>query len=227
MKYKIGDRVEYFDQGIYKGTITDIQKESITPYCIDRLDRIYKSYLPLNLYESKEIQEEFDKGVESEKKYIIKKIEEIEIKKEKHTVGRPLKFRTVEELEEKIEEYKQWVEDNDKPLTIERLACFLESDRDTILNYGKLEGREQFFGTIKKIKSYILADKTERLNSSDGNKAGVIFDLKNNHGFKDRSETEHSTPDGKPFQIQRKNLSEKEIEDRILELTQKFNLNRQ
>lgn len=152
----------------------------------------------------------------------IAKTEEKEIKKEKHAGGRPLKFKTVEELQEKIQEYKQWVEENEKPLTIERLACFLGCDRMTLLNYEQLEGREQFFITIKEIKSFILADKAERLNSPEGNKAGVIFDLKNNHGFKDRSETEHSTPDGKPFQIERKNLSEKEIDARILELNQKL-----
>lgn len=134
--------------------------------------------------------------------------------------GRPLKFKTVEELDTKIKEYLEWVKENKKPLTLERLACFLKCDRDTILNY---EAKAEYFGTIKDIKQFILADKTERLNSSEGNKAGVIFDLKNNHGFRDKSETEHSTPDGKPFQIQNNKLSDEELNARILELTQKTN----
>lgn len=133
--------------------------------------------------------------------------------------GRPLKFKTVEDLENKIEEYLEWVKENGKPLTIERLACFLESDRDTILNYEK---RDEFFPTVNRIKQFILADKTERLNSPDGNKAGVIFDLKNNHGFKDKTETEHSTPEGKAFQIENRSLSDNEMDSRIAELTQKL-----
>jgi len=256
MKYKIGDRVEYYSQGKAQiGTIIEIQ-DCKSPYIIEVPDHnctfaFYESIDILNSL-SQEVEYEIDKTdyiikkIEVKKKedyyvgdivkhefkdgagrtvydigtiikiilrnddndlyriksctkddvfrdvikdYIIQKVqmeEGVKIKEEKHTVGRPLKFKTVEELQDKIEEYKKWVIDNEKPLTIERLACFLGCDRETLLNYEKLEGREKFFGTIKAIKSFILADKSERLNSPEGNKAGVIFDLKNNHGFKDR-----------------------------------------
>ena len=66
--------------------------------------------------------------------------------------GRPLKFNSVEELQSKIDSYFAWAEEHRKPLTIERLAVFLYVDRDTILNYEK---KDEYFGTIKKAKSYI------------------------------------------------------------------------
>ena len=92
-------------------------------------------------------------------------------------MARPLKFKSVEELSAKIKEYFAWAEEKNRPLTIERLACFLESDRQTILNY---EDKDEFFGTIKAAKQIIYASKTEMLNTREGNTAGIIFDLCNN-----------------------------------------------
>jgi len=133
--------------------------------------------------------------------------------------GKPLKFKTVEDLERKIEEYLKWVEKERKPLTIERLACFLECDRETINNYQR---KEAYFGTIKRIKNYILADKVERLNMSDGIKTGIIFDLKNNHRFADKTETEISNKSGESFRYEEiKSMTEAEQIARIEELTNK------
>ena len=92
-------------------------------------------------------------------------------------MARPLKFKTVGELRDKINAYFAWAEEKEKPLTIERLACFLESDRQTILNY---EDKDEFFGTIKAAKQIIYASKAEMLNTREGNTAGIIFDLCNN-----------------------------------------------
>lgn len=110
---------------------------------------------------------------------------------EPNPVGCPLKFESPQMLEVKIDEYYKWAKDNSKPLTIERLACFLEVDRHTINNYEKRE-KDEFFTTIKKARQFILADKMERLNGGVGSTAGVIFDLKNNHALVDKREIENS-----------------------------------
>ena len=91
--------------------------------------------------------------------------------------GRPLKFKSVEELQEKIAEYFKWAEEKGKPLTIERLCCFLKTERQTLLNYAD---KDEFFDTLKEAKQIIYASKTEMLNTKEGNTAGIIFDLCNN-----------------------------------------------
>ncbi len=99
--------------------------------------------------------------------------------------GRPLTFNSVGELDEKIAEFKKYIKESDKPMTLERLACFLKCESDTIRNY---EAKNEYFGTIKEIRAEIKADKLERLNAGKGSPAGIIFDLKNNHGMKDKTE---------------------------------------
>lgn len=100
----------------------------------------------------------------------------------KNPVGRPLKFATPELLQERIDEYYAWAELNEKPLTIERLAVFLDVDRHFINNY---EERDEFCATIKKARNYILADKLEKGLGGKSNATMSIFDLKNNHAFAD------------------------------------------
>ena len=99
-------------------------------------------------------------------------------------MGRPLKFRTKEELEGKIADYRKYIDETGKPMTMERLACFLGCSCETLRHYGK--NKENFSATIKGIRDEIAADKLERLNSGKGSPAGIIFDLKNNHGMKDK-----------------------------------------
>lgn len=113
----------------------------------------------------------------------------------KHPGGRPLKFENVGELERAISEYFVWAAENKRPLTIGRLCCFLDCDRDTLLNY---QHKDEFFGTIKRAKRKIEADKEERLNSVQY-VTGIIFDLKNNHGWKDQHDI---TSGGEPIKPQ-------------------------
>jgi len=101
--------------------------------------------------------------------------------------GRHLKFKTVEELQKKIDGYFAKMKKEKRPLTITGLAVELECDRDTLLNYEK---REEFFGTIKKAKQKIENYAEEKLFNGR-NVAGVIFNLKNNYSnWKDRQETD-------------------------------------
>jgi len=107
--------------------------------------------------------------------------------KDRAKMGRPKAFKTVKELDGLIVKFWEYVKVNKVPATIARLAVFLKVDRETIVNYSK---DQEFFGTIKEVKEMILASKEERLNSETGQKVGIIFDLKNNHGFKDKQEVD-------------------------------------
>ena len=101
-------------------------------------------------------------------------------------VGRPLKFKTSKELEKAIAGYFAECEKSSKPLTISGLAVALGINRQTLLNYSKIE---EFFGTIKKAKA-ICEKYTEESLFIGRNVAGAIFNLKNNYGWKDKSESD-------------------------------------
>ncbi len=135
--------------------------------------------------------------------------------------NKPLKFKTVADLEQKIEAYfascwdykrdmfgNRLVDKTDpnhttenpsylmiqsKPYTITGLAVFLDTTRETLLEYeGEVEGREKdpgYADTIKKAKAAIYAFAEESLYSGK-QAAGPIFNLKNNWGWKDKHEFE-------------------------------------
>lgn len=102
---------------------------------------------------------------------------------------RPKIFKSQKDLEDRIKGFTEYCIEKVKPMTLERLAVFLDCDSDTIRNYEK---NDEFFGTIKAIKSLIIADKVERLNDRSTFTPGIVFDLKNNHNWKDKTETEYS-----------------------------------
>lgn len=136
--------------------------------------------------------------------------------------GRPLKFKSAQELQEKIdayfadcdphmEEVSEWVQARDKegkllkdenglnylvevhhkimttqkPYTITGLALALDTSRETLLEY---EERKEFVDTIKKAKDRCHNYVENSLLTS--NPTGAIFNLKNNYGWKDKSEVE-------------------------------------
>jgi hypothetical protein len=123
--------------------------------------------------------------------------------------GKPKYWKTPEELQSAIDEYFIWcdmqkrqVYDKQKqkvvdlvyqvPYTIEGLCEILECDRHTLLNYEKTKGYEEYFTIIKKAKIKIQRNKLERGLTGESNPAVTIFDLKNNHKYKDKQEFEHS-----------------------------------
>lgn len=101
--------------------------------------------------------------------------------------GRPPKFKSPEELQEKIDAYFKYCDKNKKPYTMSGLANSLDCDRDTVLNYSK---KEKYFGTIKKARRKVEEYVEGRL--FEGKATGPIFNLKNNFGWKDRSEVDHN-----------------------------------
>lgn len=101
------------------------------------------------------------------------------------TAGRPLKFKTPEEIETKAKEYFKMCDETNRPYTITGLAIALDTDRQTLINY---EEREEYFDTIKKVKQIVENYAEEKLFNGS-NTAGVIFNLKNNYSnWKDKQE---------------------------------------
>jgi|TARA_Y100000310_G_scaffold155220_1_gene154692 hypothetical protein len=99
--------------------------------------------------------------------------------------GRPLKIKTVEELELKIDLYFAWCKENLKPYTMSGLAYALEIDRKTLLSYSY---RDEYLLTIKRARDRIQQYVEEKL--FDNNVTGVIFNLKNNFGWEDKRSLE-------------------------------------
>jgi len=112
--------------------------------------------------------------------------------------GRPLKFKSVTELQNAIDLYFLSCEDPEdnkkyiRPLTITGLANALDTSRETLLEY---EDRPEFVDTIKRAKGKIHQYVEEYLFVGK-NQTGAIFNLKNNYNWKDKNETELSNPDG-------------------------------
>jgi len=131
--------------------------------------------------------------------------------------GRPLLFKSPEELQGKIDAYfdycdnytktvskfvkevepesqkmievlKEFEVNAPKRYTLSGLAVFLKCDRATLANYGRTE---EYFSTIRQAKERILCQLEESLISNEGNAQGQIFVLKNGFGFVDRQEVAH------------------------------------
>ena len=134
------------------------------------------------------------------------------MEEEKNKVGRPLKFKTPEEMKEKIEEYfdscfkplmvydkieeryKTVTDENGniikeqcRPFTISGLAYALGLSRQALLNYSERDG---FVDTIMQAKQKCEIYAEERLFDRDGNR-GAVFSLSNNFkGWADKQTIE-------------------------------------
>jgi len=98
--------------------------------------------------------------------------------------GRPKAFNSVKELQDCIDEYKLYLETDNKPPTIAGLAYYTGIDRQTIYNY---KAKDEYFGTISKFVKWIMMNY-EEVAITQG-KAGVIFLLKN-YGYTDKQDIE-------------------------------------
>lgn len=121
------------------------------------------------------------------------------------TAGRDLIFESPEELSEKIEGYfakcdarakeivlkdgARTVVADPEPYQIQTLAAYLKVTMRTLSNYEK---REEFFPTIKIAKEKIEGDQAKRLVDRDKFTPGLIFSLKNNYGWVDKTEVDTS-----------------------------------
>lgn len=100
-------------------------------------------------------------------------------------VGRPPYYKSIEELEDAIEEYFLGLVEDEKKATITGLAYHLGFEsRQSFYDY---EQKGEFAYTIKRSRLRVEMSYEERL----GEGAGPIFALKN-FGWKDKTEVEQS-----------------------------------
>ena len=103
-------------------------------------------------------------------------------------VGRPRAFKSVKEVEEKINAYFNYCEEKEKPYTMSGLAYYLEVSRQTLVNYSY---EDEYFDTIKKARDKVQMQLEENALSNKANPTFTIFNLKNNFDWKDK--IEHSS----------------------------------
>lgn len=108
--------------------------------------------------------------------------------------GRPLKYKTPEELQQAIDSYFAQCDDKNPPL-ISGLAYHLEMTTESLRNYQE---RDEFFAIVKRAKQRVEIAVEKNLHGSAC--TGSIFWLKNNAGYRDKTEQELTGADGGPIQ---------------------------
>jgi len=109
--------------------------------------------------------------------------------------GRPPKFTDEKQMQAAIDKYFTQCEEKKTPLTISGLAIALDMTTQSLRNYEKTS---RFFGTINRAKQFV-ENYIEQALISGGAATGPIFWLKNNAGWRDRTETDF-TSGGNPLQ---------------------------
>ncbi len=103
-------------------------------------------------------------------------------------VGRPLKYGSAKEMQEKIDLYFSECDKSKGPYTVTGLALALDMSRQDLINYSS---KDEFFDTIKRAKMKVEEYLEKRL-INDSSCSGIIFNLKNNYGWKDKTEVDAS-----------------------------------
>lgn len=112
--------------------------------------------------------------------------------------GRPPAFETAAEMQVEIDAYFNDCVTRGKPPTIAGISYFLGfDDRDSFSAYG---AKDEFSRTVKGARLRIEQDRSEKLLGKDTFTPGLIFDLKNNHGWKDKTALVGGDEDDAPIQ---------------------------
>lgn len=104
---------------------------------------------------------------------------------QKHAGGRPPKFKTKEEMQEKIDKYFEECKKERRPITFTGLAYSIGLSRQGLLEY---KAKDEFSDTIKKARDFVEMTLEERLIGTSGIATGIIFNLKNNYDWKDKQD---------------------------------------
>jgi hypothetical protein len=121
-------------------------------------------------------------------------------------------------MQKAVDKYYKQQARKKRPLTIQGLALALDfNSRQSLLDYEGYtdENDKGFLDTIKKARLFIENDKVENMLAGEYSTAGVIFDLKNNHGHKDKSTVD--------MNLDQKDISDEELTERIKQLEQRLN----
>lgn len=100
--------------------------------------------------------------------------------------GRPLKFESPEILQEKIDAYFEKIKKNNDIPTVTELAYELGTSRKILVEY---QGRIEYCNAINRAKAKIEIFWEKSLLTPKVT-AGVAFNLKNNFGWKDKTEVD-------------------------------------
>jgi hypothetical protein len=104
-------------------------------------------------------------------------------------MGRPLKWNSVEEMQDLIDKYFEETPMED--WTITNLALALNTTRTGLIDY---ENKEEFTDTIRKAKTKV--EGSYELDLKRNGRIGTIFALKN-FGWKDKTEVDATINQGK------------------------------
>jgi len=99
-----------------------------------------------------------------------------------------MKFSTPQQLEIRVASYFEHQDREKQPYTITGLALYLDISRTTLLKYA---GRSAYGKIVRrgKMKCEEYAEKQLFLAK---NPVGIIFNLKNNYGWRDATEVKHT-----------------------------------
>ena len=133
--------------------------------------------------------------------------------------GRPLAYKTEQELQKAIDHYfandafiDMPTKDGEDPAkmyapTMAGLALSLGVDRKTIVNYSH---KEEYFLAIKKARAKVEIALEQRLYAPQC--TGVIFNLKNNFDWRDKQELDHGIQEENPLTTLLQQISGKTLE---------------
>lgn len=114
------------------------------------------------------------------------------------TVGKPPKYRSAAQMEEAMERYFASI--GDAPPTVAGMTYFLGFADRSSLEYYKRE-KPAFRQVIRRARLRIEASLEQQLMRGSS-VTGIIFNLKNNFGWKDAQEFTHTGPGGSPLSIE-------------------------
>lgn len=106
-------------------------------------------------------------------------------------VGRPPKYSMPEDMQLKVDQFFAECFSAGKPPTISGLAYHLGMATESLRRYGD---DDEFSATVKKAKQRVEISLEQRLDASSP--TGAIFSLKNNFGWKDAQNIDHTSTDG-------------------------------
>jgi len=140
--------------------------------------------------------------------------------------GKPMKWNSPEELQEKIDEFFKECDEKKKPYTITGLCLMLDTTRQTLMNYQDCfeiewlkreddDTRRKYVDAIKRAKAKCENYAEIQLLDPNCKKSpiGSIFALKN-YGWQDKREIIQTNS-------QKEELSMEEIEAQLKELEEK------
>ena len=130
---------------------------------------------------------------------------------------------TADDIENKVNDYFNYCNENSKPFTMSGLALFLDCSRTTLYNYDKElikfkdvseDDKLRIMNTVKRAKRMVEAYQEEQLFIGKS-PVGTIFSLKNNFNWKDAQEINNNTTVSTSNPIQQ--LSTEEIKQLLSE----------